>query len=234
MADLYGWKVGQTVTLPGIATPLHVLSLWRDYVRQSGSVVMRGDDYRRLFGDNSLDDVLVWVSADQAQVASNIRAALAEQSLNIRSTQDIRKLSLALFDRSFALTYLLEAVAIAGALFGVACIYSGEALGRAREFGMLRHLGVQRHQVSVIFVLETAIMLSIAVLWSLALSKLLAWILIHRINPQSFHWSMDTITPWGTLLFSALAVLVLGVLTAWLATRSATSRAAVLAVREDW
>ena len=53
-----------------------------------------------------------------------------------RSAGDVRDLSLKIFDRSFAVTYVLEAIAIVVGLFGVASTYAAEALNRAREFGM--------------------------------------------------------------------------------------------------
>ena len=57
---------------------------------------------------------------------------------------EIRKRSLALFDRTFAVTYLLEAVAVLIGLFGISASMSSQVLARRGEFGMLRHLGVTR------------------------------------------------------------------------------------------
>ncbi len=274
MQDLYGWSMGQVLQLPALQAQSTALSagdrktnhtfqvagIWRDYVRQSGSIVMQRSSYTQLTNDPWIDDILIWLAPDTeenrlhqanihgpgasksaahsastiAATAQKLRDTFPDEDLMIRSTQEIRTLSLTMFDRSFALTYVLEAVAVLGALFGVASTYSGEALARAREFGMLRHLGVTRAQISKIFAIETSIMLILSVVWGLLLSLGLAWILIHRINPQSFHWTMDTQIPWGVMLLSGLIVLMLGVLTAWFATRSATSEGPVLAVREDW
>lgn len=246
MQDLYGWTVGQVVRLPALSLPgkepsFQVAGIWRDYVRQSGSIVMQRAAYATLTDDTWVDDVLIWVSPEfesnsgrLTAISEQLRALFPGEPIMIRSTQEIRALSLAMFDRSFALTYVLEAVAVLGALFGVASTYSGEALARSREFGMLRHLGVTRGQITKLFAIETSIMLLFSVIWALVLSLGLAWILIHRVNPQSFHWTMDTKIPMGAMVLSGLIVLVLGVLTAWLATRSATSQGPVLAVREDW
>ena len=64
------------------------------------------------------------------------------EKASFRSAGDVRELSLRIFDRSFAVTYVLEAIAIVVGLFGVASTYAAEALNRSREFGMMRHLGV--------------------------------------------------------------------------------------------
>jgi putative ABC transport system permease protein len=59
-------------------------------------------------------------------------------------------------------------------------------------------------------------------------------VLVDVVNPQSFHWTMDMVIPWGRLLALCLAVLVAGTATAALSARSAAARQAVLSVKEDW
>jgi len=64
--------------------------------------------------------------------------------------------------------------------------------------------------------------------WSISL------ILIHVVNRQSFHWSMEVHIPWSGLAAFALAMLALAALTAAAAGRQAMGAEAVRAVREDW
>jgi putative ABC transport system permease protein len=59
-------------------------------------------------------------------------------------------------------------------------------------------------------------------------------VLVHVVNPQSFHWTMELALPWLRLLALGGAVVLAGTLTAWLTGRAAASRDAVLAVKEDW
>ena len=68
----------------------------------------------------------------------------------------------------------------------------------------------------------------------LALGLAVAIVLVHVVNPQSFHWTMDLLVPWARLLALCAAVVTAGTLTAWLAGRAAAGRDAVLAVKEDW
>ena len=55
--------------------------------------------------------------------------------------------ALAIFDRTFAATYALEAAAILIALAGVTSSFAALAWSRRREFGVLRHLGLSRGEV---------------------------------------------------------------------------------------
>jgi putative ABC transport system permease protein len=54
------------------------------------------------------------------------------------------------------------------------------------------------------------------------------------INPQSFHWTMQTRLPYGLLAAVGAALVVAAGGTALIAGRRALSSDAVRAVREDW
>lgn len=239
MVDLYGFVAGSTVSLP-LGPPgerFFVAAVWRDYARQHGAITVSHDDYRRLTGDATSNDVAVWLTAGTAPteaIAAIRRLSPVFEELDWRSAREIRAISLGIFDRSFAVSYLLVAVAILVGLFGVAAAYAGEALARAREFGMLRHLGVTRRQVAGIFAAEAAAMVTIGVAWGAMLGAAIAMVLIHRVNPQSFHWTMDTTWPTELLAGTAAALVATGIAAAVLAARSATGQGPVHSVREDW
>jgi putative ABC transport system permease protein len=74
----------------------------------------------------------------------------------------------------------------------------------------------------------------IGALAGLGLGLAVSAVLVHVVNPQSFHWTMDLRVPWLRLLALCAAVMVAGTLTAWLAGRAAAGKDAVLAVKEDW
>jgi putative ABC transport system permease protein len=238
MTDLYGMHVGQRASLPlgGRRQAVFVAGVWRDYANQSGSVVMRLADYRKLTGDTGVTDAALWagngVRADA--IAARLRALPFGATLQLASPGEIRAASLKIFDRSFAVTYLLEAIAIAIGLSGVAATFSAQTLARAREFGMLRHVGVSRGQVLRILALEGGSLTVLGVATGFVLGLLISLILVYVVNPQSFHWTMQLHLPWP-LLGSVAAVLVLAaVATALVSGRYALSGGPVRAVREDW
>jgi putative ABC transport system permease protein len=238
MTDLYGLRTGQRVSLPlgGRSHSFFVAGVWRDYANQSGSVAVRLADYRRLTGDANVTDAAVWVAngVDPDAIAARLRALPFGAGLQLASPGEIRAASLRIFDRSFAVTYLLEAIAIAIGLSGVAATFSAQTLARAREFGMLRHVGVTRGQVLGILALEGGSLTVLGVVTGFALGLLISLILVYVVNPQSFHWTMQLHLPWP-LLGSVAAVLVAAsVATALVSGRYALSGGPVRAVREDW
>ena len=238
MVSLYGAEPGRVITLPlGKGVPVRVLGVWRDYARQFGAVTMDAADYRRVTGDERLNDLSLWLApgTDAAAVQAALRALLPDPAmLDFASAAELRRLSLRIFDRSFAVTYYLQAVAIAIGLIGIAASLSAQVLARRKEFGLLAHLGLTRRQVVAIVAGEGAAWVAAGALVGLVLGVAVSMVLVFVVNPQSFHWTMDLVLPWGRLALLALAVWFAGTATAAFAARRAAGRPAVLAVREDW
>ncbi|WP_404299761.1 FtsX-like permease family protein [Alicycliphilus denitrificans] len=221
----------------------YVAGVWRDYVRQHGAVALDGQDFARLTGDARASDLALWpapgASAEelQAQVLQQARESLggeAAAALAFTTAETIRARSMALFDRSFAITYWLQAVAIAIGLFGIAASFSAQVLARRKEFGLLAHLGLTRRQILAVVAAEGTAWTAVGALAGLLLGLAVAVVLVHVVNPQSFHWSMDLALPWPRLAALAATVIAVGTLTAWLAGAKAAGQDAVLAVKEDW
>jgi putative ABC transport system permease protein len=238
MVDLYGYRLGQRVQLPfdGNRAVFVVAGVWRDYARQTGAIQIRLTDYRRLTGDASATEAAVTVQRGTPveRVMDGLRALPFGASLELSLPGEIRARTLVIFDRSFAVTYLLEAVAIVIGLFGVAATFSAQTLARAREFGMLRHVGVTRAQVLAILALEGGMLTACGIAMGFVLGFAISLILVFVVNPQSFHWSMSLHVPWTALVTVAFVMLASSCSTAVIAGRSAVSVDAVRAVKEDW
>lgn len=240
MVDLYGWQLRQQVKLP-LAGKLHaftVAGVWRDYARQSGSVQIRLSDYQSLTGDLAANDMALWRARgsdnDNDSIRQQLQALPFAQALEFAEPGEIRAHSLKIFDRSFAVTYLLEGVAIIIGLFGIAATFSAQTLARAREFGMLRHVGVTRRQILILLAGEGALLAAMAIAVGFVLGWCISLILVFIVNPQSFHWTMQLHMPWGLLAAVATVLLVSASLTALVSGRLAVAGSAVRAVREDW
>jgi putative ABC transport system permease protein len=238
MVDLYGYRLGQHVELPlGERNRSFVVAgVWRDYVRQTGAIELRLADYRRLTHDTGATDVAITVApgASVEQVMTALRALPFGNALQFSQPGEIRARSLSIFDRSFAVTYLLEAVAIVIGLFGVAATFSAQTLARSREFGMLRHVGVTRVQILAILAKEGGMLTALGIAMGFVLGFAISLVLVFVVNPQSFHWSMSLHMPWLVLSLVAIVMLVASCATAVVAGRRAVSVDAVRAVKEDW
>jgi putative ABC transport system permease protein len=155
------------------------------------------------------------------------------RALQIASAGQIRAESLRIFDRSFAVTYGLQAVAVGIGLFGIAAHFSAQVLARRKELGTLQHLGFTRSQVLGMVALEGLVWTGAGALLGMLLGLAVSVVLVDVVNPQSFHWTMELDIPWLRLAALVGAVVAAGGLTAWLAARSAASPRLALAVKEE-
>jgi putative ABC transport system permease protein len=248
------------LALAGQAPPatFFVAGVWRDYVRQFGAITIDRADFVRLTGDARTTDLALWPApgADEGALRKAITAlaqaqrhpqqppsgqaiaagnnAAASTPLEFSSAAAIRERSLGIFDRSFAVTYWLQAVAIGIGLFGIAASFSAQVLARRKEFGLLAHLGLTRRQILAVVAGEGAAWTAIGAVAGTVLGLAVSVVLVHVVNPQSFHWTMELRVPEGRLLALAAAVVAAGTVTAWVAGRAAAGSDAVMAVKEDW
>ena len=252
MVDLYGARPGTRFAPLAVAlrpveptaprAVFFVAGVWRDYAHQGGAIAIDKAAFERLSGDRRANDLGLWLRDPTAidPVQQSLRALAdsldqgAGRLLEFGSTSQIRATSLRIFDRSFAVTYWLQAVAIGIGLFGVAASFSAQVLARRKEFGLLAHLGLTRRQILAVVALEGAAWTTLGAIAGLGLGLAVSIVLVHVVNPQSFHWTMELLLPWARLLALCLAVVAAGTVTAWLAGRAAAGKDAVLAVKEDW
>jgi putative ABC transport system permease protein len=237
--DRFGYQPGQQLALPLAARsrPFFIAGVWRDYVHANGALVIRRQDYIAASGDRSATEGALWLQPRVAPAAieAAIRAALApNDALELISSPELRERSLRAFDRAFAITYGLEAVAVLIGLAGVSVAASSMALARRAQFGMLRHLGMLRRQVLWMFASEGIALSALAVLYGLLLGALLSLILVYVINRQSFNWSIDLAVPWLQLAGLSAALIAAAAITALWSGRAALSQDPIRAVREDW
>lgn len=240
----------------GPVATFYIASIWRDYVRQFGAVAMDWQDYLALMGRSGsgdagnaaqISELAVWPAPHstltsagfqtdlQAAIEQAITAAgQAAPALEFVSSTSLRERSLRIFDRSFAVTYWLQAVAIGIGLFGIAASFSAQVLARRKEFGLLAHLGLTHRNVLAVVAAEGLAWTTLGAIAGTLLGLGVAVILVHVVNPQSFHWTMELRLPAVRLFSLCAAVVLAGVITAWLAGRKAASADAVLAVKEDW
>jgi len=239
LQDLYGYKVGDAIVVPlaGRMIPFTVAGVWRDYARLTGSIVISRDTYQADTGDTGANEGSVWLKpgVEAASMEKLLRSRLNDgDAVEITTTAALHERSLQIFDRAFAITYGLEAIAVIIGLTGVSFAASSTALARRAEFGMLRHIGMLRRQIIGMLADEGILTSAFGVIYGLALGIALSLVLVYVINRQSFNWSIDLDVPARLLALLSLVLIGAAAVTAVVSGRAALSQDAVRAVREDW
>jgi putative ABC transport system permease protein len=163
-----------------------------------------------------------------------LRAMPGGAQLDMAEPGEIREVSLRVFDRSFAVTYAMEAVAVLVGLFGLSSSLGAIVLARRREFGVLRHLGLTRGQIRAMLAAEGGVLALVGAAAGLVAGVAISLVLVYVINRQSFHWSMELHPPYLLLAGFTAILVILAVVTAVVSGREAMGMGPVRAVREDW
>jgi len=238
-AAIYRWRPGSVIEIPlgGRRARFTVAGVWRDYARQQGAVLIERYEYLRYTGDSYANDAAIWLvpGADPERVKRDLEARLAGgANIEMSGPEEIREVSLRIFDRTFAVTYALEVVAVVIGLFGLSSSFGALVLARRGEFGVLRHIGMTRGQIGVMLAGEGLLVSALGLAAGLTLGWLISLVLINVVNPQSFHWGMELHMPWRLLAEFVAVMLTLATLTAIASGRQAMSADAIRAVKEDW
>jgi putative ABC transport system permease protein len=239
IADAFALDVGSNFrfAIQGREVSANVRGIWRDYEHVRGAIVMERSRYVTLTGDTALNTLSLWVDdgVSPQQVQTRIRSRLGgEVHYDMRTPRELREMSLQAFDRAFAVTYLLEIIAIVIGLCGIAAGTSAQVLARRREFGVLRHIGLSRAQIAATLAIEGAGLGVLGVVVGLISGSLVSLVLIHVVNRQSFHWTMDFQAPYGALALLSAILICASSGIAVLSGRQAMRGDVVAAVKEDW
>ena len=172
--------------------------------------------FRELFQDDSASNLAVYLKpgADADQVSALLWQRLGAEGYQFLITPNARLQAavLRVFDRTFAITYALEAVALLVAALGIANALLAWVIERRRELGILRVLGASRDQLRKMILTDSALVGLLGILSGGCMGLLLSVILIFTINKQSFGWTIQFSLPGTFLALASLAILTVTVL----------------------
>jgi putative ABC transport system permease protein len=233
-----GLQVGDSVSIPGEAgsVSLPIGAVFSDYGSDQGVVMMGRTAYDRLFADRRITSLGFFLApgADSEAVLAELRARVGgEDAVVIRSNRSLRQASLEVFDRTFAITAVLRALAFTVAFIGVLSALMALQLERGRELGVLRANGLTPGQVWTLVTTQTGIMGVVAGILAVPAGLVLAAVMIFVVNRRSFGWTLQMeLGPDLILQAVGLAVvgaLVAGLIPAWRMSRTSPA----LALREE-
>jgi putative ABC transport system permease protein len=203
-----------------------VAGVYYDYGSSEGVALMSQRTYRRFWDDRAVSSLglraAAGVEVDTLVSALRERAGDAHDLL-IRSNRALREASLAVFDRTFAVTVVLRYVATLVAFIGVLSALTALVLERSRELAVLRAQGLTPREVWRLIVAQTGLMGLVAGLLAVPVGLLLALVLIRVVNQRSFGWTLQLAVGPGELgqavTLAVGAALLAGLYPAWRITR---------------
>jgi len=195
-ANRHSVSVGDSVVMMTAVgyRAFEIAGVYTDYASDIGVVMIHLDAYRRYWRDNAVTGVGLFLEhPDSARaVMRRIESILTSQDeVQLRSNRELREASIEIFDRTFAITYVLRTLTVIVSFIGVLSALMAFQFERARELGVLRALGLTPGQLWRLVTLQTGVMGFLSGLIALPFGVMMAAVLIFVVNKRSFGWSFE-------------------------------------------
>ena len=200
LSDSLAWRLdlraGEQLSLITASGPraFPIAGIYHEYGSGLGSAMMSLDVYRRLWHDEAITAVGLYLApgVDAAGEMPRLQAAGAgRQALLIRSNADIRTMSLDIFDRTFVITRVLYWLAAGIAAVGLVSALLAWELDRSRELSVLRALGLTPRGAATLVTAQTVFMGVAALLAAIPTGLIIALVLTKVVDKRAFGWHIE-------------------------------------------
>ena len=197
-------SVGDILNLQTLNGPtkFEVSAVYFDYSRERGYIILDRTTFLKYYKENQINSFVIYLNDKSKlnQVRKEVLKTLNEHRLIIRSNTELKKQVLEVFDKTFAITYSLEIIAILVAVLGLFNTLVSLILERKREIGILRFIGAFTRQIKRMILIEAGILGLIGSAMGLVAGVVVSYILIFVINKQSFGWTIQVHFPYIFIL----------------------------------
>jgi putative ABC transport system permease protein len=212
---------GDTVQVP---TPngfrrLTIAGIFADYGNERGSLLIEQRQFANWYGNELAASLILALKPGRDAEALRAELRAAHPSLGVFTSGYLRGECLRIFHQTFAVTYALELIGVVVAVAGLAFTMASLLWERRADLNTMRALGMRRKELACAAAWEGALTAAAGVLTGLAVSLALGWLLIYRINKQTFGWTLQTDRPWAQLAVLALLVLASATVAGWFVGR---------------
>jgi len=236
-ANKHRLRTGDQVTIPlgERAVTLTVAGIYYEYSSSQGYLILDRGTLLKYLPGQAATNAAVYLApgADRERVQHDVQLRTAPYGVTVAPNQTLRRAAIEIFDRTFAITWALEAVAIVVAMLGAANSLLALVLDRRRELGLLRYLGASGAQVRGMILTEAALLGVLALLLGLVLGVALSLLLVFVVNKQSFGWTIQFHPPFALLGVALLLVWCVTVLAGLYPARVAASMSPADVVHEE-
>ena len=214
-------RLGDRIRVP---TPvglqeLEIAGVFSDYGNERGSILVDRPQFSRWFGHDLASSLILVLRAgsDVEGVRAEFRSR--HPGLAVFTQSYLRAEALRIFRQTFAITYALELIGVTVAVAGLAFTLISVLWERRGDLTTLRALGLTRLELAAAAAIEGFVTALSGVITGVVASLGLGWVLINRVNQQTFGWTLET--DWSSSQLASLALTVMGaaVVAAWGAGR---------------
>ena len=204
-----GTETGDALTLPTPKgdQPFTVVGVYYDYSDDRGQIFIARENFDKYWDAPGAHSLAVYLEpgTDPDALAKTTAERFSDSGqLSIYKNAALRDRVFAIFDQTFAVTYVLRTIAIAVAAIGVFLTLSTLVAERTREIAVYRSIGSSRGQIARTYLAEAGLAGLISGFIGIACGIGLAMVLTWVVNKAYFGWTIQFAIPWGELLIVPL------------------------------
>lgn len=215
VSELFGYHhdvhVDDTIRLPLGAeeVELRVAGVFYDYSGERGFVI---GDRNALLGylpDRRVSSLGVYLEPGAGFEESRraLARAVSDREVVVTPARALRERSIEIFDRTFAITYALEVIAVLVAVLGMAEALLNLVFDRRVELAQLRMHGASMRQIRALILVQAGLIGLAACVLGLVAGAVWSQVNLLVIHQQSYGWSVQLHWP-GPLLAAALGLIL--------------------------
>jgi putative ABC transport system permease protein len=235
-ANKHGLKRGDTFSLPMPKGTLHlrVEGIYYDYASSLGYAIIHRPVYAAFGGSQPQESTNLALYLKPGANADEVIERLQDKIppgryVSLRSNKSLREEVLRIFDKTFAITYLMQSVAILISILTVLHALTALIIDGKRIYATLDYMGMRETTRKYMVVIQGVGLAAFGYTAALIFGLLLSIVLIYVLNAQSFGWSVPLLLPWGFIINNLVWVLSAGAIASiaplWVLRRNPSTQA---------
>ncbi|PMP72715.1 MAG: ABC transporter permease [Calditerrivibrio nitroreducens] len=191
----YGLKEGDTIEIdtPKGRVKFKIREVFTSYSNLNGFIILDNYFQKKYWDELKFTQISIYLKegVDRDQVLKKLEDLVnVKGELDIFDNQVIRKKVLKIFDKTFAITYAIQGIALIVSLLGVGNMLYAVALERRREISILKYLGTDDKLLTKIYTLSAGFVGVVGTVYGFVLGYILSVIIVRVVNTKSFGWSI--------------------------------------------
>jgi len=237
-ANRFGVGEGDTVEIEcaGGTLTRTIAGVYYQYGDSLGTVIVDRADYVALMPRDAPREISVFLDASTTPDAARaaLRVALSDRyRIDVLDNAQLKQRVFAIFDRTFAITRALEAVAAVVAVIAVFSVLSALVFERRADIGLLRAIGADPARVLATVVVEALVLGVLGAGGGGVCGLSVGVVLVDVVNLQSFGWTLELHQPWRAVLEIGASVLAACLIAALVPAITAARAGAGEILREE-
>ena len=211
LARKSGLDVGHQLKMNGPhgVVQFPIAGIYYDYSSELGSATMDLSTMNAHFGTGPINSLSLYLERgrDPEKVVNEIQSRFSDRPLRVRSNRHLREEIFTIFDQTFAVVRILQAMSLLIAVCGITLTLLVLARERVSELALYRALGASRAQIFRVFMGKGLAMGILGLAMGILGGIILAAILIFVINRTYFGWTIQVYWPGWSILKQVVTIL---------------------------